>query len=191
MSTGRLRERKKKRQQRKEAAMQLAQMPPEARAAARSEEERISRRIAVMEQVLGPENAGHFEQGMHAPAASSSSPEGRAACNVRIVTLNRLAECLTMKHAVQLVTWYMQVLPTISESPAPSAQGESSDVLSVAGWSHRTPTRPASSGEKIPAALLAGGQWNCALQCMCELSASYIPVGKYDFVDCRISTAGP
>lgn len=84
MSTGRLRERKKMRQQRREAAMRLSQMPPEARAAARSEEERIGRRIAVMEQVLGPENAGRFEQGMHAPAApATSEAAARSARNVR------------------------------------------------------------------------------------------------------------
>lgn len=84
MSTGRLRERKKMRQQRREAAMRLAQMPPEARAAARSEEERIGRRITVMEQVLGTDNAGHFEQGMHASSATAASEAAtRSACNVR------------------------------------------------------------------------------------------------------------
>lgn len=84
LSTGRLRERKKMRQQRREAAMRLAQMPPEARAAARSEEERIGRRIVVMEQVLGPENAGRFEQGMHGTAATPTSETvARPARNVR------------------------------------------------------------------------------------------------------------
>lgn len=84
MSTGRLRERKKIRQQRREAAMRLAQMPPEARAATRSEEERIGRRIAVMEQVLGPDNAERFEQGMHGqPIASTSEAAARSPCNVR------------------------------------------------------------------------------------------------------------
>lgn len=78
LSTGRLRERKKMRQQRREAAMRLAQMPPEARAAARSEDERIGRRIAVMEQVLGSENAVRFEQGMHGPAAAASEAAARS-----------------------------------------------------------------------------------------------------------------
>ena len=66
------------RQQRREAAMRLAQMPPEARAAARSEDERIGRRIAVMEQVLGSENAVRLEQGMHGPAAAASEAAARS-----------------------------------------------------------------------------------------------------------------
>jgi hypothetical protein len=84
MATVRLRERKKMRQQRREAAMRLAQLSPEARAAARSQEERISRRIAVMEEVLGAENASRFEQGMLAPEATAAPPEAvRSAYDVR------------------------------------------------------------------------------------------------------------
>jgi hypothetical protein len=54
MSTARLRERRQVRQQRREAALRLQQMRPEARAAARTDEERIGRRIAVMEQARSP-----------------------------------------------------------------------------------------------------------------------------------------
>lgn len=51
MATARLRERRQARQARREAARRLGNMRPEQQAAARSDEERISRRLAVMEQV--------------------------------------------------------------------------------------------------------------------------------------------
>lgn len=64
LATGRLRERRRAREERREAAKRLAALRPEQRAAVRSEDERLSRRIAVMEQVLGVDNAGRFHEGM-------------------------------------------------------------------------------------------------------------------------------
>jgi hypothetical protein len=89
MATARLRERKKMRQQRREAAMRLSQISPEARAAARSQEERVGRRIAVMEEVLGTESASRFEQGMHDPeaTAAAASEAARLAYNVRTTSI--------------------------------------------------------------------------------------------------------
>eukprot|EP00892_Ulva_mutabilis_P004459 jgi/Ulvmu1/2385/UM130_0018.1 len=117
MATTRLRERRAARQARREAARRLGNMRPEQQAAARSEEERIGRRMAVMEQVLGADNAGRFDASMHAALASSGYVDAGHSRR----SSNDGGGPSTDNRAIASLT----ALPTIRESPSVSMAGDS------------------------------------------------------------------
>ena len=77
LATSRLAERKKVRQERREASKRLSALRPEERAEAMSEEERIERRIAVLEQVLGVDAAKRFRDNMTVTQYMPNAAEAR------------------------------------------------------------------------------------------------------------------
>jgi hypothetical protein len=132
LATARLRERQRAREERKEAAKRFTAMRPEQRASARSEEERIERRLVVMQEVLGTENAQRFREGMR---ANRGVEEGGGWESCDGSGDGGSAHHHTMVRGAQ-------VLPPISEVPSASCASESaSERQSVSHRGTYTPSR--------------------------------------------------